>query len=147
MRVWDLGLETLDRFSGCGVTLASEFWALEATVQFCPPRPVDFRILDCGFDLPHCEAFKTRQDPAIRNPKSEFLNTQSHASLVQLVQDAALPALRHRFDSGTMFQQLRNADSACGFDFLQAAQFEWRVFVFKSAIGIPHSTIGSAPVA
>src|SRR5215510_14830394 len=25
--------------SGCGVTLAYESWALEATVQFCPPRP------------------------------------------------------------------------------------------------------------
>ncbi len=30
-------------FSGCGVTLASEFWALEATVQFCPPRPSRYR--------------------------------------------------------------------------------------------------------
>jgi hypothetical protein len=28
------------------------------------------------------------------------------ASLVQLVQDTALPALRHRFDSGTMLQHL-----------------------------------------
>jgi hypothetical protein len=30
-------------FSGRGVTLASEFWKLVVTVQFCPPGPKDSR--------------------------------------------------------------------------------------------------------
>ena len=76
--------------SGCGVTQASESWALEATVQLCPPRPF--------------------------------------ASLVQLVQDTALPTLRHRFESGTVHQIFFCFCSSTG----RARRFERRGCGFES---------------
>jgi hypothetical protein len=38
-------------FPGRGVTLASEFWKLVVTVQFCPPGPGKFQILDFRFQI------------------------------------------------------------------------------------------------
>src|SRR5688572_31782000 len=43
-----------------------------------------------------------------RGDSSTLSSPTTYASLVQLVQDTALPSLRHRFESGTMLQiQLR----------------------------------------
>src|SRR6266481_8825568 len=39
-----------------------------------------------------------------RGDSSILSSPTKHASLVQLVQDTALPTLRHRFESGTMLQ-------------------------------------------
>src|SRR5262249_11308098 len=54
--------------------------------------------------------------------------TKSNASLVQLVQDTALPTLRHRFESGTMLQTLLRSCSSNG----RARRFERRGCRFKS---------------
>ena len=79
----------------------------------------------------------TRGDSSILSsptkPIPNSASRNSSASLVQLAQDTALPALRHRFESGTMLQiSLRSCSSTgrvrrferrgCGFDPCQEFQ-------------------------
>ena len=80
---------------GCGVTQASESWELVATVQFCPPRPP---VVQSPTSNVKGQDMKT----AVGHWTFDFRLFK--ASLVQLVQDTALPAPRHRFESGTMLQ-------------------------------------------
>lgn len=69
---------------------------------------------DCQLSISDCSILKglvslqleqpgMQDEEPIGNWHSEIGNVHD-ASLVQLAQDTALPALRHRFDSGTMLQ-------------------------------------------